>query len=89
MLFRSRDVEFDARERDFEERLVALARIQNLLDSRSWKLAAPVRALGRLTGRGRRIQVSDYFYFPLGALRQVIVDLEASRSWRLTRRLRR
>lgn len=76
-------------EPDSQARMLALTRIQSILDSTSWKAAAPLRAASRVTGRGRPVRVSDYFGYPLGELHRVIAELEASRSWQVTRPLRR
>ena len=74
---------------DTQQRMLALTRIQSILESTSWRAAAPLRAASRLTGRGRPIRVSDYYQYPLGELHRVIAGLESSRSWQATRPLRR
>lgn len=66
----------------------ALVRVLSILESRSWRAAAPLRAVGRLLGR-RPVRPSDYVHWPLSALLEVIAELEASRSWRWTALLRR
>lgn len=71
-----------------DDRYQALLRILTILESRSWKVAAPIRFAGRLLG-GRPVRASDYALLSLPRLLAVIEDLESSRSWRWTRFLRR
>ncbi len=66
----------------------ALVRVLSILESRSWRAAAPLRAVGRLLGH-RPVRPSDYVHWPLSSLLEVIDELEASRSWRWTAFLRR
>lgn len=75
-----------ARER---ERVTLLFEVQEILDSHSWRLSAPLRAPGRVLGRGREIKTSNYVGYSTEQLRRVIADLRSSRSWRTTSFLRR
>ncbi|MBO3101392.1 glycosyltransferase family 2 protein [Cellulomonas fengjieae] len=72
-----------------QARMDALRRIQEILESRSWRATAPLRLAGRASGRGTRIRVSDYYGYPYPELLKVIDGLLTSRSWRAARRLRR
>lgn len=69
-------------------RVEALLRVLSILESRSWRAAAPIRVIGRLRG-GRPVRASDYVRLPLSALLVEIQELESSRSWRWTAFLRR
>jgi glycosyltransferase involved in cell wall biosynthesis len=71
------------------ERVSLLFEVQDILDSRSWRVSAPLRIPGRLVGRGRGIKASHYEHYSTEQLNAVISGLRSSRSWRATRRLRR
>jgi len=72
-----------------DARLGHLREIQSILDSTSWRVTAPLRALSRLTGRGRRVVLEDYFDRGEASLAEVVSSLKSSRSWSVTRRFRR
>lgn len=74
---------------DVQARLDVLREIQDILDSRSWRITAPLRAASMAVGRGRRIRLTDYFTYSLAELRQVVTAMRSSTSWRITRPLRR
>ncbi|WP_407341759.1 methyltransferase domain-containing protein [Pengzhenrongella phosphoraccumulans] len=71
------------------DRLDRLRRIQAILRSRSWRVAAPLRAFSRLFGHGRKVRLEDYFDLNTEQMEQVIQALFGSRSWQLTRLFRR
>ncbi|WP_291047878.1 methyltransferase domain-containing protein [Herbiconiux sp.] len=64
-------------------------RVVSLLESRSWRASAGIRAVGLLTGRGRPIKASKVLRMSDEQLREVIAAIESSRSWRITKVLRR
>lgn len=66
-----------------------LLEINSILESRSWRLAAPLRALSRAAGRGRRVALSNFADHSVDGLDSAITALRQSRSWRATRPLRR
>ena len=74
---------------DPQIKLNLLRQIQDILDSRSWAVSAPLRLVTRLVGLGHRIVLADYFDLDEAALAATVVRLRSSRSWRITRPLRR
>lgn len=65
-------------------RLEALA----LLDSRSWRFTAPVRALGRALGRGKPVTRTEVLAADRSQLLTGISAIRTSRSWYVARALR-
>ncbi|WP_440708502.1 methyltransferase domain-containing protein [Herbiconiux sp. YIM B11900] len=87
-----RDVEAEVEQRTrarVRERDDLHLRVVSLLESRSWRASAGIRAAGLLTGRGRPIKASQVLRMPDEQLREVIAAIESSRSWRITKVLRR
>ena len=74
---------------DLRNRLSLVHEIQSILDSRSWRVTAPLRLASRAVGRGRRVVLADYVERSDDALTGVISGLRGSRSWTITRPLRR
>ena len=66
-----------------------LQRALDILESTSWAVAAPVRLLARLLGRGAPLTPSQCVRMNDAELEAAIVALEGSASWRLTEPLRR
>lgn len=66
-----------------------LQRALDILESTSWKVAAPVRALAGLLGRGQPLTARQCVMMNDAELEAAIAALEASASWRLTEPLRR
>ncbi|MFB2584789.1 glycosyltransferase [Herbiconiux liukaitaii] len=64
-------------------------RVVSLLESRSWRASSGIRAAGVLVGRGKPIKASHVLLMSDAELSAVIDAIESSRSWRVTRLLRR
>ncbi|TFB97991.1 MULTISPECIES: methyltransferase domain-containing protein [Cryobacterium] len=70
-------------------RIGLLRRIATILESRSWRIQAPMRALSQLFGGGPALRMSDCVTYSTDELASTIQKLEASRSWRTTSWMRR
>lgn len=70
-------------------RLALLARVGDILESRSWKIAAPLRFGRRLFGGSRAPRLLEHLASSAPELSELIGTLEGSRSWRSTAWLRR
>lgn len=66
-----------------------LRRALDILESTSWKVAAPVRWLARLMGRGAPLQPSQCIKMNDAELEEAVRSLETSTSWKITEPLRR
>lgn len=64
-------------------------RLVSLIESNSWRVTAPPRALSAVLGRGRSVKASNVVLLPNENIRAAIADIERSRSWQLTRFFRR
>lgn len=58
-----------------------------LLHSKSWRITAPLRLVGRLLGRPR-FMVAMLWKYDVDSLRQLINNIETSSSWKMARPLR-
>lgn len=70
-------------------RRLKMERVVGLLESRSWRISAPLRFVKRIVSRGRSVSISACSRMTIAELDQVIAAIEASASWRLTAPLRR
>ncbi len=68
-------------------RVEALRDVVNIYSSTSWKLAAPIRLLGRLAGKPSP-NLDQIWWLSTYDLRSLEASLRASTSWRLTAPLR-
>ncbi len=71
------------------DRNLHLYRLSSLLESNSWRAAAPLRWASQAAGRGRPSQMSDLVHAPVEEILQAIKQIESSRSWKMTRWLRK
>lgn len=72
-----------------ERDLHLLDDIARILESRSWKVSAPLRISSGIIRSSRRISFSNYVHMTDEELAHAARELRASRSWRLTRMFRR
>lgn len=63
--------------------------IARILESRSWKVSAPLRAPSGIIRSARRVSFSNYVHMTDEELAHAARELRASRSWRFTRAFRR
>ncbi|MFI2753070.1 methyltransferase domain-containing protein [Cellulomonas sp. P22] len=66
-----------------------LNEIAQILESRSWRLSAPLRLPGVLAAPSRRVRFSNYVAMSDDSLIHAAAELRRSRSWRVTSILRR
>ncbi len=66
-----------------------LHRLSTLLESNSWRVAYPLRRLSQILGAGDAVRMSSYVSAPPDEIADAIRSVESSRSWRMTRWLRR
>jgi glycosyltransferase involved in cell wall biosynthesis len=74
---------------DSLEREWHLYRLSSLLESNSWRVSQPLRWISRGLGGGRPVKMSEFVLAPLDDISHAVKSIESSRSWTMTRWLRR
>jgi hypothetical protein len=77
----------DSTEREVREQ--HLLRLSSLVESNSWRVTHPLRWFSRVFGAGHPVKTSQYVAAPTDNIAHAIRSIEVSRSWRMTRWLRR
>jgi hypothetical protein len=66
-----------------------LYRLSSLLESKSWRVSQPLRWVSQAFGAGPPVKMSHLIGAPLRDVSRAVKSIESSRSWTLTRWLRR
>jgi hypothetical protein len=66
-----------------------LVRALGILESRSWRIMAPVRAVSSIFGAPPSARATDIAMMPPEMLSEAVARLESSRSWRYSKIFRR
>jgi hypothetical protein len=74
---------------DWERHQSHLYRLSSLVESNSWRVTRPLRWFSQAFGGGRPVQTSQFVSAPVDDIAHAIRSIESSRSWRMTRWLRR